>query len=35
VAWLHQIEPVQVVMDRLLHQTRQALAAMRPYVASA
>jgi NAD(P)H-dependent flavin oxidoreductase YrpB (nitropropane dioxygenase family) len=31
VAWLNQIEPVQAVMDRLLQQTRQALAAMRPY----
>lgn len=35
VAWLHQIEPVQAVMDRLLHETRQALAAMRPYLGSA
>ncbi|OYU72414.1 MAG: 2-nitropropane dioxygenase, partial [Burkholderiales bacterium PBB5] len=32
VAWLRQIEPVQAVMDRLLTETRQALAAMRPYL---
>ncbi len=35
VAWLHQIEPVQAVMDRLLHQTRQTLAAMQPYMSGA
>jgi NAD(P)H-dependent flavin oxidoreductase YrpB (nitropropane dioxygenase family) len=32
VAWLHQIEPVQAVMDRLTAETRQALQAMRPYL---
>ena len=32
VAWLKQVQPVQAVMDRLLHETRQALQAMRPYL---
>ena len=34
VAWLQQVPPVQVVMDRLLRETRQALDAMRPYLAA-
>lgn len=34
VAWLQQVQPVQAVMDRLLRETRQALDAMRPYLAA-
>lgn len=34
VAWLRDIEPVATVMQRLLRETRQALDAMRPYVAA-
>lgn len=33
VAWVQQVEPVQAVMDRLLRETRQALHALRPYLA--
>lgn len=34
VAWLQQVQPVSAVMDRLLAETRQALQAMRPYLAT-
>jgi NAD(P)H-dependent flavin oxidoreductase YrpB (nitropropane dioxygenase family) len=35
VAWLRELEPVQVVMERLVRQTREAFAALAPYVAQA
>ncbi|MGH8786510.1 MAG: NAD(P)H-dependent flavin oxidoreductase [Cupriavidus necator] len=32
VAWVRQVEPVATVMHRLVQQTREALAALRPYL---